>query len=349
MKRVLFSILAILIVVQLSACSAQNNTATEMYGGSTRAPDLSMKSGGTSHAPQAAPAANANSARDRDEEGSSASGGQSAFDPDPAHKIIFSAGLSIESLEFDASMGALDRLVADFGGYIESSFVTGGAHPVADGHAYRTEARHASLALRIPSKRFGEFLSRGGEIGSVTGSSTNSEDVTDVYFDSESRLKSLRVKEERLLAIFRKTEQLTDVIQLEQELSDTRYSIEKLTGELRKYDSLIAYSKVSVDIQEVKELSPEPATALGDRIALRFASSAVSAKGFLESMVVWLLGDSIQILSFLLVAAAAIMLGRYLFRRRAKRGALSSKLSQVSVSPAERPREGEGQPPEENK
>lgn len=100
------------------------------------------------------------------------------------------------------------------------------------------------------------------------------QNVTDEYYDIEARLKSLRTQEERLLALLEQSGSLEDIVQLEQALSDVTYEIEKLTGTLRNYDSLIEYMTVTIDLREVTretEVTQAPVT-LGERIAAQFHS-----------------------------------------------------------------------------
>ena len=73
----------------------------------------------------------------------------------------------------------------------------------------------------------------------------------------EARLKSLKLQEERLLTILSKAELLQDIIELERELSNVRYEIENYTGTLKKWDNLIEYSKVTIDVYEVHEIKEE--------------------------------------------------------------------------------------------
>ncbi len=52
---------------------------------------------------------------------------------DLAEKIIYSADVTVETLEFDASVAALERMAAELGGFVESSQVSGNTRRQADG------------------------------------------------------------------------------------------------------------------------------------------------------------------------------------------------------------------------
>ncbi len=95
-----------------------------------------------------------------------------------------------------------------------------------------------------------------------------------------------------------------------------RYQIESLQGSLRRLDSLIALSTVSITVQEVYEYSPDygRAKGLGERISDEFGRSAAAIRRAAEDCIVFVLGNSLTVIPALALAAAAFLL----FRRRKK-------------------------------
>ena len=73
------------------------------------------------------------------------------------------------------------------------------------------------------------------------------------YVDFESRKTSLLAEEQRLIELLEKAENLTDVIQLEDKLSEIRYEIDRIESSLRTFDSLVSYSTITLNVQEVKD------------------------------------------------------------------------------------------------
>ena len=246
------------------------------------------------------------------------SGSNSAGDLD-RRKIIRNAYLSIETKEFDQSIALLEQKVEEYGGFVESSSV--------EGNTYSSSSRrNASYQLRIPAGNFSAFLNDTGGIGNVYNKTVESNEITDQYFDTQARLESLRMQEERLLEILSKAEELTAVIELEQALSDVRYQIENLTTTLRKYDGLVQYSTVHINLAEVYEITPvvEMPTALGERISQQFAASTERVRHSLENLLVAVIGGLPLILWFLLwvaILGGIIALIVWLCTRSAKKAA----------------------------
>ncbi len=186
-----------------------------------------------------------------------------------SRKIIRSANVELETKEFDKTVNTITEKTNFLGGYIENSSITGGRSVNKEDFRNRV----ASFKLRIPEKSFEKLLLDFDDIGNVISIQRGGEDITSQYFDSEARLKSLTIQEERLLDILRKADKIEDIINLERELSNVRYQIESYTGTLRKWDNLVSFSTIDVIVYEVREIkTPEPVT-LGDRIVDGFNKS----------------------------------------------------------------------------
>lgn len=107
-------------------------------------------------------------------------------------KMIYTADMSLETKDFDGACEALDGIVEDLGGWFESRSVDQGGR-----------SRSLSCTVRVPAERFSDFLVRAGESAHVTSKTERKEDVSEAYYDSESRLATQRTKLARLQEIGR--------------------------------------------------------------------------------------------------------------------------------------------------
>lgn len=233
-------------------------------------------------------------------------------------KIIRSAYMSIETTGFERTVDEILGKVSLYMGYIESSEIQGKPRR----QEKQPANRKAHLEVRIPRKSFDQFISGLGDVGSVINQQVTGEDITGQYLDVEARLKSLKLQEERLLTILSKAELLQDIIELERELSNVRYEIENYTGTLKKWDNLIEYSKVTIDVYEVheiKEEEPIPIT-LPERIINGFRRSCRSLGMFLEDLMIFTV-SAVPYLAFLGLAGWFVwaVIIRPIARRRARR------------------------------
>ncbi len=196
-------------------------------------------------------------------------------------KLIKSGSLELETLDFDRTMNGILTKINMMQGYVKSSSIRG--QPKYNEKNKKTK-RHATLEVRIPSKNFKKFMDAIDDIGHVTDKETYTEDITSQYFDTEARLKSLEIQEERLLTMLSKAEKLQDIIELEKELSRVRYDIETYTGTLKKWDNLIDYSRVRILVYEVEELKPQADGTFIEKISVGFINSIKNLAKFFENI-----------------------------------------------------------------
>ena len=219
-------------------------------------------------------------------------------------KMIYTARMEVETTGFDAADADLRTLVEVLGGYFEQAAV----------HNYGRGYRSGDYTVRIPADQFQAFLDRVGTICHVTYKEEGSENVSEAYYDAESRLVTQQTKLERLQALLAQAENMEDIITIESAISDTELEIERLTGTLRQYDALVDYATVHLSLQEVYQLSnvEEPATSFASRMGAAFASGWRGFVGALESLAVALAYGWVWLLLLAVIGAAA---GRYFWKR----------------------------------
>ncbi|MFX3623289.1 MAG: DUF4349 domain-containing protein [Ectobacillus sp.] len=229
-------------------------------------------------------------------------------------KLIKNVSMEIETTNFKESVPKLESLVKQFNGYIESSTVTGASVQNEE----QFPSRQATYTIRIPASQLDAYLNKAGSIGNILTKAITTEDVTDRYFDTEARIKSLKVQEERLLELLKQSGSLKDIIELEKELSSVRYEIETLTTTLKKYDSLTEYSTVQLTLIEVEDITDtsQPKT-MGERISRQFKNNIEGITAGLKSIIVFVIGNSPLLIISGIIIAAGIFVARK-FRKRQK-------------------------------
>ncbi len=86
------------------------------------------------------------------------------------------------------------------------------------------------------------------------------------YSDIESHKKTLKIEQDRLWALLEKADSMDSIIALEERLSDIRYELESYESQLRLYDNQIEYSKVTLNINEVKRYTEVVPESAGEQI-----------------------------------------------------------------------------------
>lgn len=226
-------------------------------------------------------------------------------------KLIRRAEMSIQTTRFDQAAQALQDLVEECGGYFEQSSVYGGSYRDANAR------RSGEYVVRIPAEKYNEFLSASGDLGYVTQLTESSEDVGEQYYDTESRLRTQRTKQERLLELLEKAEAMEDIISLENALSEVEYQIEQYTSTLNRYDALVGFSTFNIYLSEVSKVTEEvgETASLGARMAAGFQSSVEGLANGSRELLVWISYNFIV----LAVLAAAVAAGGIVGYRKWKK------------------------------
>lgn len=233
------------------------------------------------------------------------------------HKVILTYEASLRTDAFDSLLDALQERVNSVGGYTESSYVDG-KKPEVYGEAGRT----ATLSLRIPAEKADIFFTDVKTLGTLTSEYAYTEDVTEKYFDRETRLEVLTTQLDRLRSILVETDNLADVIALETEIARVMMEIESLTGELRRYDALISYATVKLTVYENSpKQGPVAEETLGSRMADTFSASLYGIGTFFTNALVFLVGALPVIALLALIAVPLIFIIRAARRSRARKKA----------------------------
>lgn len=298
MKRAVTMWLAALLVLSLTACGGGASgggdaTASSSAGGGE---SLSFSTQESQDSAPGEPGAEAEEA--------SPQAGQNA-------KLIRRAELEIQTEAFDTAAASLEALVAEAGGYFQSAQVEGGS--LRDQNA----ARYGNYVIRLPEENFSAFLDQSGTLGYVVRRSESSENVSQAYYDTETRLAAQRTKQERLLALLAQADTMESIIELENALSETEYEIQSLTTDLEHYDDLIDYATVDLYLAEVLSLSQTPGetAGLGERMAAGLSASAAGLVQGVQDLLVWL---SYHLFPVIVMLGAAG--GGLFYWRRVRRG-----------------------------
>lgn len=227
-------------------------------------------------------------------------------------KVIRSVYRDYETLDFEESnMYIMDR-VTEFSGFVEQSNQSTGNYMDDSNRVYRD----GYYTLRIPTESLEGFL---GELDGIDAVKLNenvgTEDVTQNYMDTESRVNVLRNKEERLNTLLEQAESIEDIIQIENSLSETISERESLQTVLDNYDSLADYTRVEVSLSERPRISGErESRPFLERIREALVDSAYAFYYVLQNLIIGL----IYALPFLIGIGLIIWIGYYIHKKRTK-------------------------------
>lgn len=219
-------------------------------------------------------------------------------------KMIYTAYIDVQTQDYTTSETAISELVKSCGGYFENKSLSNRANGY----------RYGEFTVRVPAAEYEHFCEQVGSLCHITYMSSSAENITEVYYDTDARLKTAQIKLERLQELLARADSMADIITIESAISETEYDIESLSGTLRHYDALVDYATVTLTLSETYKLEETAGAPLtfGARVARAFTDGLHAAGEFLENVVLFLAGSWL----FLLVLTAAVVLVVRMARRR---------------------------------
>ena len=215
----------------------------------------------------------------------SAGSGENGSQEIPAtdhRKLIRTVDISLKTETFDADVEGIQQLLGQYGGYIENMHHNGEA-----GSYY---GRSASLTMRVPSEHLDAFLTGLAGFGRVTSRSETTQDMTEQYTDNEARIQTLRTKLERLNTLLSQATRVSDILEIESEIADTQYQLERYESRQLNIDRKVDMSYVYVNVQEtlVADDADDEELTLGQRLSAAFRASIEGLGRFGRNLLVFL-------------------------------------------------------------
>ena len=150
--------------------------------------------------------------------------------------MIKTGTLALQVKAIDATLAEAGAKITALGGYVSGSERSG------DG-----ESAVASVTYRIPAARWDDALAglRGLAI-KVLGERTQTDEVTGQVLDLGARISNLQATERALQAIMAKAVKISDVLEVQAQLTDVRGQIEQLQTQRQHLQEQAAYGTLNV-------------------------------------------------------------------------------------------------------
>lgn len=240
-------------------------------------------------------------------------GNKGKVNPLEPKKVITTVNLQFETAEFDKTDKDLNGILVKYNAYIENSSISSNNYSSYGSGNFR----YANYVVRVPSTKVNEFKLEVVGIGNKINESTSKDDVTSQYADTESRLKVITIKEERILSLLERAERIEDIIALENQLSQTIQEKENLKSSLIILDDKVDFSTFYISIQETSKLTTQETieTTFGMKMKEAFKDSIYNFKRSFEKSIIELIGIS----PLLLIIVTIIVIVISINKKRKKR------------------------------
>lgn len=202
--------------------------------------------------------------------------------------------------------------------------------PMAEGDAASqgSVALQAYVTVRVPADKYAAFIEEAAKLGRVLWQGENTSDVTQQHVDLSARLTNLRAQEVRLREFFAKAKNVTEMLQIESELSRVRGDIESMAAQVAYLERQASMATVNIELAEPKPLVRPTGTDWG--VGKAFTDSIRAFVSTLNVFIV-MLGPALAVGIF--IALPIFLVVRFLLKRSRKRAPATVAPPQQPPSP----------------
>lgn len=124
------------------------------------------------------------------------------------------------------------------------------------------------------------------KLGEVRNRSSNSQDITDAYFDRAARLKADEAEEKSLLGLLEKTQgKVEDILKVREQLRLVRGNIEENKSQLQRWDKDVDFATVTVKLLDRRDYKPPLIPDFGSTVGRTFQGSIEALVAFGKGIV----------------------------------------------------------------
>ncbi len=212
-------------------------------------------------------------------------------------KIIKTGDIKFETNDLGATYSQMITAVKKHNAVIQND---------TEGNEYGSIFR--KIIVRVPSKNFDAFLSDISKgVSYFDNKEISSQDVTEEYIDINARLKAKKVLEARYLELLKKANKVSEMLEIEAQLSSIREEIEAKEGQLRYMQSQVSMSTIHIEFYKTEANEGGATISYGSKIWNAIASGFNGISSFFIGL--------LSIWPFLIILAAAV----YYIRKRFKK------------------------------
>ncbi len=220
-------------------------------------------------------------------------------------KIIRNGDFLIESKNLAEDQRKIAALAESLGGFV----VTSEFKQSTSGSSEST----VKIIVRVPSSQFDKAITEIAKTGSqVIYDKKTGQDVTEEFVDLEARLRAKHALENQYLEIMKRAAKISDVLEVQEKLTEVRTEIEQMEGRRRYLENQASMSTINVTLQSPAAVVAATQNGFWRSIKNSFGDGVDEAVGIVLGIIHFVL---VMLPIFLLLILPGWFLLRFLNRR----------------------------------
>ncbi len=216
-------------------------------------------------------------------------------------KIIKNATVKFQVKELTNSSKNIEIVSKKYGAYVSASNQTNNYGSLNN-----------SISIRVPAGKFEDLLNEVlKESIYIESKNITSQDVTEEYVDTETRIKTKKDIEQRYKEILRQAKSIDEILAVESKIAEIREEIESKEGRLKFLSDNVLYSTIQVELYQTISGEIQPENGFFSRLGRAISDGWDGLLGFFVGL--------IRIWPFLLICTIVILVGKRWWNRRNKK------------------------------
>ena len=146
-------------------------------------------------------------------------------------KIIKTGSLSYEVKNLSETEEKIAAWLEGFGGYIADTW---------------SNRNNMNVTVKVHSSSFEDAMNSTGDFGELLSRSISTEDVSENYYDLETRLETRKILREKLESYLAGAKSISDLLEIERQLNDVTSELESMEKQFRRLSNQIDFSTISI-------------------------------------------------------------------------------------------------------
>ena len=154
-------------------------------------------------------------------------------------KIIKNFSLTIESFDTEKTISLVQNKIEENNAIVDNFY----------SYNYSSNSLAYNFSIKVPSEIANDVVNFFKTLGIVKSESTYATNTEEEYLYNQEKLKNLYIRRDRLREMMKtKTQNLSDTIAVDRELSNVQNTIDAIENTNKKIDKQVDYSKIELTI-----------------------------------------------------------------------------------------------------